>query len=571
MVLVVLCKEERCMAFFLKKTPGKNRTFLSIVDSHYSSNKKDTAHKVYKSLKSVEYWKANGIDDPIAHFQKEVDRLNAERDINKSKEISDISPKRYLGYFLPKAIMEKLDIKKYIDFFKLSTNYDFDLYNVLASLIYARLIKPCSKYKTYTEVIPYLFENIDYSYDQLLSALSFYGNDYEKIVELFTAQVKKMYSIKIDVTYFDATNFYFEIDKEDELRRKGPSKENRKDPIVGLGLLLDANIIPIGMQIYPGNESEKPIINKTVSSLKTQNNINGRTIRVADKGLNCAKNIYEAILCKDGYIFSKSVKQLPETEITWVLLEKDYVDVKDNNGNVVYRYKECIDEFLYDHVDDNGKKHTFKLKEKRLVTYNPTLAKKKNYEIDRLVEKANSLCLSKAKKDEYGESAKYVNFKSKDGSKATFSINEEKIRKDRQLAGYNLIVTSEVNIKAQELYRIYHNLWHIEESFKIMKSDLDARPAYMKTEETIKGHFLICYLSVLIERIIEFKILENKYNHEKIFDFIRSFEVVKADDKYINITASSELIRFLKDMLSLPLTNYILTDKQLKKILNYKL
>ncbi len=152
------------------------------------------------------------------------------------------------------------------------------------------------------------------------------------------------------------------------------------------------------MKIYAGNESEKPVINAIVNELKDQNNIGGKTIRVADKGLNCAKNIFDAKRCGDGYIFSKSVKQLPEKEMTWVLLNNDYKYVKDKEGNILYKYKECIDEFPYDYIDENGLKHNLKLKEKRLVTYNPSLVKKKIYEIDRLVEKARSLCVSRAKK-----------------------------------------------------------------------------------------------------------------------------------------------------------------------------
>lgn len=249
------------MSYFLKQTPGKNRTYLSIVDSHYSSTKKDTAHSIYKSLRSIEYWKSQGIEDPVAHFQKEVDKLNKEREKDKITEITELSPQRYLGYFPAKAILDKLDIKKYVNFFNLTTDFSFNLYDVLSGLIYCRLVKPCSKYKTYYEVLPYLFEKFDYSYNQLLAGLAYIGNDYEKFVELFTMQYKSIYGINTSKTYFDCTNFYFEIDKEDDLRRKGPSKENRKEPIVGLGLLLDANIIPIGMKLYPGNESEKPIIN----------------------------------------------------------------------------------------------------------------------------------------------------------------------------------------------------------------------------------------------------------------------------------------------------------------------
>ena len=114
---------------------------------------------------------------------------------------------------------------------------------------------------------------------------------------------------------------------------------------VGLGLLLDADQIPVGMKIYPGNESEKPVIRNIINGLKQRNNISGRTVQVADKGLNCAENIVSALKSGDGYIFSKSVKQLPETEKTWVLLSNDYRDIKDKKGNVLYRIKECVDDW----------------------------------------------------------------------------------------------------------------------------------------------------------------------------------------------------------------------------------
>ena len=337
------------------------------------------------------------------------------------------------------------------------------------------------------------------------------------------------------------------------------------------GLLLDANVIPIGMKIYPGNQSEKPVINKVIDDLKSKNNISGKTIRVADKGLNSAKNIYEAKLRHDGYIFSKSVKNLPEKEKVWVLLDNDYHDIKDKEGKLLYRYKECIDEFPYEFIDDNNKKVSFHIKEKRVVTYNPSLAKKKLYEINRMIDKAADLVLSKAKREEYGESSRYVNFKGKDGEKAIASLNQKKIEDDKRLAGYNLIVSSELKMNASELYSVYHNLWHIEESFKIMKSDLDARPVYLKTEETIKGHFTICYLATFIERIFEFIILKDKYSHTAIFDLFHKLKVIKINDRYLNITASTDLLRYLKESTELPITNYMLTESQINKTLNWKI
>lgn len=558
------------MAFYLKKTKLKGRTYLSIDESFYSHEKKGTAHKCYKSLGSVETWIEKGIPDPISYFQKEVDSLNQEKSDAGIRKISDVSPIRYLGYFPLKSILEKMQVKKYVDYFKLTNDFGYDLYELLSSLIYARAVLPCSKYKTFHEVLPNLYDTVHCSYDQLLDGLSFLGNDYEKFVEIFTVQTNKVFGLDTSKTYFDCTNFYFEIDREDDFRRKGPSKENKKEPIVGLGLLLDSRQIPIGMKMYPGNESEKPILRNVIDQLKSQNNVTGKTIHVADKGLNCAQNIAFSRKNGDGYLFSKAVKNLPETEKTWVLLEDGFTDVKDKHGKLLYRYKSCIDEFPYK-VEHEGKEHTVRLHEKRLLTYNPSLASKKRYEINRMVEKAKSLTASQAKKAEYGEAGKYVNFTDKNGNKASASINQEAIDKDLKFAGYNLLVTSETEMKDTDIYNTYHNLWRIEESFKIMKSDLDARPVFLQKEETIKGHFLICYLTVLLERLFQFKVLGNEYSTSDIFQFIKDFKVTKGETKYINTTKSTDFIEELAAKLKLPLTNYFLTETQIKSILKRKI
>lgn len=557
------------MAYFLKKATLKGRTYLSICESFYHPQKKETAHKTYKSLGSVETWKDNGIEDPISHFQKEVDALNQEKSAAGIRKISDKSPNLYLGYFPFKSILDKLYIKKYVDYFKLTNDFEYDLYELLSSLIYARAVNPCSKLRTFHEVIPELYGSVNYSYDQLLDGLSFLGNDYEKFIEIFTVQTNKVFGLDVSKSYFDCTNFYFEIDREDDFRRKGPSKENKKDPIVGLGLLLDRNQIPMGMKMYPGNESEKPVLRDVIDQLKTQNNITGKTIHVADKGLNCAQNIAFSRQNGDGYLFSKSVKGLSEKEKVWVLLDQDFKEVKDSDNKILYYYKSCVDMFPYT-IEHNGKKTNIKLTEKRLLTYNPNLAAKKRYEINRMIEKAKSLTVSQAKRSDYGETGKYVNFTDKEGKKAKVTVNQDAIDNDLMFAGYNLLITSETDMSDSDMYNTYHNLWRIEESFKIMKSDLDARPVFLQKEETIKGHFLVCYLTVLIERIFQFKILENKYSTNEIFRFIKDFKLTKAETKYINTTTSSNFINDLSKMLKLPLTNYFLTETQIKSILNQK-
>ena len=142
--------------------------------------------------------------------------------------------------------------------------------------------------------------------------------------------------------------------------------------------------------------------------------------------------IIDSINCRDGYIFSKSVKKLPEVERTWVLLDNDYKEVKDKDGNLLFKHKSCIEEYTYSYTDDDGREFIKKVKEKRVATYNPKLHKKRVFEINKMVEKARKMKASQAKKEEYGESAKYVTFKGKDGSKAEVMLNEEAIEERQE-------------------------------------------------------------------------------------------------------------------------------------------
>ena len=570
------------MAYFLKKSNYKKGTYLQIYESFYDPERKGGAHRSYKALGYVHELQAKGIEDPIAFYKEEVIKLNQElkaaKDAKKVKQISDHSPEKLIGYFPMKNINDKLSVKKYIDFMQTAADFRFNVFDMISALVYARLVQPCSKSKTFEEVIPKLFEPYDFSLNQLYDGLGYIGCEYEKIIEIYNHQIQQMYRFDTSHTYFDCTNFYFEIDREDSFRRKGPSKENRKEPIVGLGLLLDANQIPISMKLFPGNQSEKPVIRNIIQELKKRNSVSGRTIQIADKGLNCAENIFHALKNGDGYIFSKSVKLLPEIEKTWVLLPNDYREIKNASGEVVYRIKECVDEFEYKFKDSNsGRTKNFKLTEKRIVTFNPKLAKKQIYEINKEVEKARLLKAAQAKKTEYGDSAKYVIFTAADKKgnetdcKIKVSMNEELIKKSLELAGYNMLVTSEITMSGRDVYDAYHNLWRIEESFRIMKSQLDARPVYLQKQDTIAGHFLICYLAVLLTRLLQFKILKNNYCSEDLFEFIHDFRVAKISDrKYINLSRGTTFIKEFSVLCNLPLTLYFLNEGDIKKMLSHR-
>lgn len=562
------------MAYFLKVSHLKKGDYLQIYDSFHDKEKKHSVHKSYKALGYLDDLIASGIDDPISFYKAEVDKLN--KKVKKEKEELSIkkigeSPVKNLGYFLIKGLFNKLGVKFHLDLLDKIENETLSTYNYLLNMVSARIINPCSKIKTFEEVLPTLFEQYNISKDQIYDKLGFVGDNYSRILEVFNEFYNKKYTRKTSNVYFDCTNYYFEIDAEDNLRKKGPSKENRKDPIVGMGLLLDEDQIPLTMKLYPGNQSEKPIIRPCINEMKDKYHMNGKTIQVADKGLNCAKNIFEALKNGDGYIYSQSVKKLEAKEQSWVLLDNDYVEVKDDLGNVEFKYKKCIDDFTY--KLDNSK---FTVKQIRVASFNPSLAKKQKAEILKQVDKIQSLSSSQAKRKEYGDASKYVTFTPIDSNGevddetiVVASLNNEKIEKDLALCGYNLIISSELTMKPLDIYNVYHRLWRIEETFRILKSELDSRPVYCRKQNSIYGHFLICYLSVFLIRILQIKKFKDEINANQIIDFIRSFTVLKEKDRIINLSSKDKILP-LANALNLNIDNYFFKPKDVEKLLNLK-
>lgn len=572
------------MAYFLKKTVTKKGVYLQIYESYRNKEKKQTAHKAFKSIGYVDDLISDKIPDPISYYQNFVKKMNEKRkkeiEESKIKQIED-EPTKNLGYFLVKSVFNTLRVESHLNLLARIADKPYDLNEAITSLVSARVVSPCSKIKTMEEVIPSFLEPTHFSSDQLYdSILPFIGDEYERILEIINHAFNKKYGRKTDNVFFDGTNYYFEIDREKDDKRKGPSKENRADPIISMGLLLDEEQIPLAMKMFPGNESEKPVMRNIISTMKEQNNINGRTIQVADKGLNCTKNICEALKNGDGYIFSQSIKRLSDQEKKWALLENDenkWLEVKNKDGTLLYKYKSCIDKFSYKVDDGTNRPTIINLTQKRVVTFNSKLAEKKRYEINKMIEKAMELNNSQAKRKEYGDASKYVTFKAisnegevLDDTVVKATINQDKVNEDLKLAGYNLLVTSETKMRAEEIYKVYHRLWRIEETFRTLKSELDARPVYLQRQDSIYGHFLICYLAVFALRVLQIKEFKDEIHTNEIISFVRNLKVLKNGETYINL-GSKDKIKKINDRLGLNLTNYFLTDKNIKKVLSLKL
>ena len=528
------------------------------------------------------------IPDPVAYYTDFVAEKNKERAAAFTEETRPrafVAPVEYnLGQFLLYTLLEELNVKEVIDILAAQMRFQFRIYDMIAQLIFSRIIYPCSKSKTVSSVFPHLYNSSPISEDQVYDGLSFIGGSYKKYIELFNHCYEQHYQRDFSNVFFDCTNYYFEIDLPYEDKQKGPSKENRHDPIIGQALLLDADLVPVAMQMYPGNESEKPYIRKVIEEMKSRYKVSGKTVQVADKGLNCARNIYAAVKeANDGYIFSKSIhgRNLSEKEKKWLLLENEqniWKDYRDKDGNLLYRLKSCVDSFSYQFKEidpETGRDvvKTFSVKEKRIVSYNPALAKKQKAEIQKMADKAANYATYKAMtREDLGDSAKYLKITNKDknGKKITpvIGIDKEKVNEDLKYAGYNLMVTSELDMEPLQIYQTYHSLWKIEESFRITKSYLDARPVYVHKKETIYGHFLICYFSLFLLRVLEIKVFKNQINSYDLIDFIRDFRIVnKGDGSYINISRNQTVNEKVKKATGLTnLDALFLTEKEINNL-----
>ena len=572
------------MRYFVKKsTPSKKGLYLQIYKTNYVPGK-GNQNKSYKAIGYVSDLIASGIPDPVAYAQNLVDELNSDLPNRKEMKIGDISSSKNLGYFLIKSMIDYLDFDYILKLMSSNMKFHFNLSDFVRSMIYAQIVNPGSKHKAFEKVMPNIYGTESFSYDQILDTINYIGNDYQKFVELLNISIQKKWKRNTSNAYFDCTNYYFEIDLPKEDRQFGPSKEERHLPIIGQALLLDEDQIPIGMSLYPGNESEKPKIRESIENLKQRFDIDSRIVQVADKGLNCARNIYAASKeANDGYIFSKSVhgKNLSKQEKQWVLLENEnniWNEVKDSNGKLIYKYKECIDTFKYKFTNEEGKCVEFDVKEKRVVSYNPSLARKQKAQIQKQIDKAISISsLKQASKEEYGDSIKYVNFTSidKEGEvvKSVPSLNQEKIDEDLSFAGYNLLVTSEINKSAQDIYNTYHGLWRIEESFRVMKTYLEARPVYLQNKESIYGHFTICYMALTILRLIELKVFNDELPIGQIIEFIRNYNITETlEGSFINNATKSNTLSIIQKRYGLSkLDNIQLRKKDVENILTSEL
>ena len=561
---------------YLKPGTLNGKKYLSIAHNYRDPQSKKVRAKIIKSLGYIEDLEKQ-YPDPIAHFKQVVADMNASEKekqallniiIKPETRLSGASRKN-LGYAALSKIYHTLGLHIFFTNNSWKLEAEYNVNNIMKTEVFSRILFPGSKKRTY-ENRSVFFENTDYALEDVYRCLSHVNTLSGKVQQHLHSKIKEHYGRKTDLVYYDVTNYYFEIDEQDDLRKKGVSKEHRPDPIVQMGLFMDTKGIPISYRLFPGNTNDCETMYPYLNEIKRDFDDIGRVIIVADKGLNTSPNIVKNTLNGDGYVFSQKVRGANTELQEYVLDENGYTWISDD-----YKIKSRIYPKIVYVKDIYGKQKQVRLDEKQVIFYSRAYDKKAKADREASIIKAHDLINnpSKYKKATSYGAAKYVKnleFDPKTGEIQTTKkkpvFNEAKLREDEKWDGYYAIVTGELDKTDEEVIEIYRGLWKIEESFKVTKSDFKTRPIYLSREDHIEAHFLICFIALVIARILE-NLLEGKFSISKIADTLRKVSCSPLEQNWYILDYADEVTSAINDRLGIDFSKKYLRVSDIKKIL----
>ena len=439
-------------------------------------------------------------------------------------------------------------------------------------MVFARALFPDSKKSTY-ENRNIFFENTDFSLQEVYNALTYMEPFKDRLQQYIYDHIQEQYKPNNECIYYDVTNYYFEIDDPDELRKKGVSKEHRPNPIVQMGLFIDSIGLPMNYKLFSGNTNDCLTLRPMVQELQKNYDI-GKVIVVADKGLNTGNNIAYNVATGNGYVMSLSLRGANSELKEYVLKEDGY----SYNADKTYKLKSRIypREIIITKIDpkDGKIKRTKKnVDEKQVIFWSADYAKRAKAERQPAIDKAKELIGNVQKfnkSNSYGASkyVKHLVFDKETGeiiqAESQLSLNEEKIAEEEKYDGYYAIVTSELDKTDGEIIDIYRGLWRIEETFKVTKSELTARPVYVSREDHIQAHFLTCYISLVLSRILQHKV-NKKYSVGKILESLGKCNCSNIQE---NIYLFNYYDTVLKEIGEVTNIDFSLKNRTLKEIKN---
>ncbi len=567
----------------LKITKNKNSESWYIIQSTYIDKKHSS--KVVEKLGTFENVKqrANG-EDPYIWVKKYIDNLNKQEKEGTRKIIKSYSPNKLIskniqhayniGYFFLQDIYYKLGLNRICDDITNRYQFKYDLNDILSKLIYSRIIYPSSKLKT-LELSKNFLESPNFEYQHILRSLEILSKEsYFIQSELYHNSLK--YSKRNSkVLFYDCTNYYFEIEEEDEFRKYGKSKEHRPNPIVEMGLFMDGDGIPLTFDTFPGNKSEQETLQPLEKRI-IEDFHNPEIVVCTDAGLSSNSNRKFNDTNIRKFVTTQSLKKLKQFLKDWSLdLTSGWkLPGSDKTYNISkLREDEDLIKKFYHHVfykerwiKENG------LEQRLIITYSPKYQVYQKNIREHQINRALKIIENHPRKiGKYNENdpKRFISIISttKTGEAAEenhYSLDQEKINEEANYDGLYAVCTN-LEDDVEDIIKINTRRWEIEESFRIMKSEFKARPVHLSREDRIKAHFLTCFLALVIYRYLE-KRIDEKYTVIDITDTLKNMNLLKDHDEYIPIYTRTDLTDLLHEKFNFRTDYEIITYKNLKKI-----
>lgn len=602
---------------YLRQIKRPQGIYLAIQESYYDSSKKQSRTRTIESIGYLDNLRKE-YEDPIAFFSQKAAAMTSEKKKEKSKTIViDGSEKMdtntddilNVGYGILKHLYKELELDKFWNWKSRNLSVEFSVDQIFRLLVFSRILCPASKKGTFDNQNFYFEDFGDFSLDDIYHALDIICKNNEALQKWIFDHSEKLYDRDLSVSYFDCTNYYFDIGRSDmdsfdekgncvdkegnivdaKYRKRGPEKNHRPDPIVEMGLLMDRNGIPLAFDLFPGNESEKVHMRPIINRIK-QDFSNTRIIFVADRGLNTSDNIYYLngdnkcdVNQRDGYVYGQSVRGADAEFRNWVLAsgyKKDTVKTEDGKEIFFIHKSRIYPKELHVNVTKPGQrkpgKKTVKVDQKQMVYYSEKYAKKQKADREVMIERAKDLIKHPKKYDRVtsaGSAAYILNiaFDKSTGEIVdgkNLELNLTKVREEAKYDGYYSIVTSELNMSDFEMRDVYHGLSKIEETFKISKTEFSSRPIFVRTNEHIDAHFATCFTSLVLIRLLQAK-LGNRYPAGKIIESLKKYCCVPLDANNYKFTYFDEILKTCGNAFNLELDNRYRTRQQIQRILKY--
>ena len=564
---------------YLRKSKKPNgRTYLTIVQGYRDENGKNRARTV-KSLGYVDALEAE-FDDPVAHFEEECRRMTAEAaraeapiavEFTASKKIDKRAEGRVeLGAAVPSAYLHRdLGIWSFFERKRTARGFSYDPCRILELLVWDRIAHPSSKHAAW-EARERFPRKCGFTADDVYRCLTYLDGNADALVSSMNASLEESRGPRdASCLYYDVTNYYFECGEEDGFRMRGVSKEHRPSPIVQMGLFLDSDGLPLGYELFPGNRNDVTTLLPAMSKAGVRDLPRGeRVVVVADKGLNTSANIAACVLDGNGYIFSQSVRKATKGLKSWVLDDAGY----EESAFGSFKIKSRVSEKAVYVAGEGGKRRRVMVPVKEVAFWSRDYFERSRRERAKVVEKSRAAVargdMSSAAAKTSVRYAKDVPVVRETGEAADHNwvIDEDRIAADEAMDGYYCLVTSEQEMDDREVIDAYRGLWRIEESFRVMKGDFDARPVYCSTESHIRAHFLVCYIALLAMRLMQLD-TGRKYSAAQISEALAGVTGHLMDRNLYLFDYRTDLTDELAGAVGIDLSRQVLTRGQIRSIM----